>query len=249
MIIESRSNPKVKAMAALKEKKFRKERGEYLVEGVKMVSECIAAGCEITALMCTKDYLPQFPSATEVARAVYEFISDEKSPQGVIASVKIPGCALHSPRGRSVLLDGLQDPGNVGTIIRTANAAGYEEIYLVNCADPFSPKAVRASMSGIFFTDIMLCGSFSEVLPYFNGVPFVCADMHGADMFSFKVPEKFCLCIGSEGSGLSIEVRAAATHTVKIPMRDTCESLNAAVSAGILMYLLNGAADDSARKI
>lgn len=240
MKLESKSNPKVRAMAALKEKKFRKERGEYLVEGVKMVSECISAGCEITSLMCTEEYLPRFASATEVSRAVYEFISDEKSPQGVIASVKIPVMPVAAPQGRCVLLDGLQDPGNVGTIIRTANAAGYGDIYLVGCADPFSPKAVRASMSGVFFTRIMQ-GSAQEVLSALGGVPLVCADMDGESAYGFAAPDKFCLCIGSEGSGLSEEVRHAAAHTVKIPMRPTCESLNAAVSAGILMYLLKGA--------
>lgn len=241
MFIESKSNPKVRAMAALKEKKFRRERGEYLVEGVKMVSECIAAGCEITAVMCTEEYASRFPQATILSRAAYESISDEKSPQGVIASVKIPALSVRPPEGRCLLLDGLQDPGNVGTIIRTANAAGFGELYLVGCADAFSPKAVRASMSGVFFTRIMQCAEAGEALAALSGVPLVCADMNGQNVYSFTPPEKFCLCIGNEGSGLSDIVRNAAAFTVSIPMRSSCESLNAAVSAGILMYLLKGA--------
>lgn len=241
MIIESRSNPKVKAMAALKEKKFRRERREYLVEGAKMVSECMAAGCSVTSLMCTEEYAERFAGAAIVSRAVYEYMSDERSPQGVIASVAMPDFELRPPESSCILLDGLQDPGNVGTIIRTANAAGYGEIYLAGCADPFSPKAVRASMSGVFFTRIMTCASPEEAAEVLQGTPLVCADMDGADVFGFVPPKKFCLCIGSEGSGLSRIVRDAAAYMVSIPMRPTCESLNAAVSAAVLMYLLKGA--------
>ena len=135
------------------------------------------------------------------------------------------------------MLDCLQDPGNLGTVIRTANAAGYSEIYLINCTDPFSPKAVRASMSGIFFVDLFF-GSKEEILQVLDGVPVICADMDGKDIFSFVPPEKFCLCIGNEGNGISGEVFEKANYTVKIPMRETCESLNAAVSAGIAMYVL-----------
>lgn len=240
MLIQSRSNPRVKALAALKEKKFRRERGEYLVEGVKMVTECMAAGCDVTCVACTEEYAEMFPDALILSRQVFEYVSDERTPQGVIASVKLPQTAPVAPTGRCILLDGLQDPGNVGTIIRTANAAGYGDIYAVNCADPFSPKCVRSSMSGVFFARIMT-GTADEVLSVLDGVPLICADMDGENVYDFAPPEKFCLCIGSEGSGLSNIVRGAARSTVKIPMRPTCESLNAAVSAAILMYLLIGA--------
>lgn len=240
MLIQSRSNPKVKALAALKEKKFRRERGEYLVEGVKMVSECVAAGCDVTCIACTEEYADRFEGALVLSRQVFEYVSDERTPQGVIASVKMPETLPVAPSGRCILMDGLQDPGNVGTIIRTANAAGYGEIYAINCADPFSPKCIRSTMSGIFFARVMT-GSCSQVLDVLDGVPLICADMDGVDMYKFNAPEKFCLCIGSEGSGLSEAVRSAAAYTVKIPMRATCESLNAAVSAGILMYSLTDA--------
>ncbi|MCD8041383.1 MAG: RNA methyltransferase [Clostridia bacterium] len=237
MIITSKSNPKVKAFASLKEKKFRKESGEYLIEGVKMVKECLAAGKGVTAIACTEEYAQTFQDALLVSEEVFHYISDEKSPQGVCASVKIPDSAPRPPKGSCILLDGLQDPGNVGTIIRTANAAGYSEIYLINCADPFSPKAVRASMSGIFFADVM-SGTAEEVLTALSGIPLVCADMGGQNVFDFAKPQKFCICIGNEGNGISKTVKSKCIYTVAIPMRHTCESLNAAVSAGILMYLL-----------
>ena len=125
----------------------------------------------------------------------------------------------------------------MGAIIRTANAAGYRELYLIGCADPFSPKSVRASMSGVFFASLMQ-GTREEVLDLLEGVPLIAADMDGENVFAFLPPQKFALCIGSEGSGLSEQVRARAAYTVRIPMGEHTESLNAAVSAGILMYEL-----------
>ena len=136
-----------------------------------------------------------------------------------------------------MLLDGVADPANVGAIIRTAVAAGYEELYLVDCADAFSPKSVRASMSGVFFAKLMQ-GTREELLAALEGVSLIAADMNGENVFTFRAPEKYCLCIGSEANGLSDRLRAAASYTVKIPMDARTESLNAAVSAGILMYLL-----------
>ena len=92
-------------------------------------------------------------------------------------------------------------------------------------------------MSGIFFVKLYF-GTREAVLSALDGVPIICADMEGENIFGFVPPDKFCLCIGNEGGGISAEVMERSTHTVKIPMRETCESLNAAVSAGIAMYAL-----------
>lgn len=237
MVITSKINPLIKKIASLSEKKYRKLCGEYLVEGLKPVRECISSGGEVTSVICTEENVGSFADAVVVSREVFSYISSEKTPQGVIATVKIPGTQVAPPKGRCILLDRLQDPGNVGTIIRTANAAGYEDIYLINCADPFSPKVVRASMSGIFFVRIHE-GSAKEVLDALSGVPLISADMQGENIFSFVPPKKFCLCIGNEGKGLSDEIISAGSHTVSIPMRSSCESLNAAISAAIAMYAL-----------
>ncbi len=240
MVITSRSNPKVKALKALSDKKYRKISGEFMAEGVKMATECMSSGCEITGIYCTEELADVFHGSTVLSHDVFEWVSSEKTPQGVLVTVKIPDISVKPPKGKCLLLDGLKDPGNVGTIIRTANAAGYDEIYLINCTDPFSPKSVRASMSGVFFTEIMQ-GSAEETLRALSGTPIICADMKGENVFSFTPPEKFCLCIGSEADGISSAVREKARYTVKIPMRSSCESLNAAVSAGILMYILSDA--------
>ncbi|MDE5667230.1 MAG: RNA methyltransferase, partial [Clostridia bacterium] len=177
MVITSKTNPQIKEIAKLNDKKYRRLLGRYIVEGVKPVRECIAAGCKILNIVAAEDVAGDFPNAITVSRAVFESISSEKAPQGVLAVVEIPENRLKPPKASCLLLDCLQDPGNLGTVIRTANAAGYGEIYLINCTDPYSPKAVRASMSGIFFVNIYQ-GSREEVLSVLTGVPLICADMH-----------------------------------------------------------------------
>lgn len=240
MVITSKSNPVIKDIAKLSQKKYRREYGLYIVEGAKSVGECIAAGCRISKIIATCGFADKYPEAIVVSEEVFACISDEKSPQGVLATVKMPEQTLKPPVGNCVLLDGLQDCGNVGTIIRTANAAGFGDIYLIDCADRFAPKTVRASMSGIFFARTY-SGSRSEILRALEGTPIICADMGGEDIFSFVPPDKFCLCIGNEGNGISEEVFKRAKYRVKIPMDGSCESLNAAVSAGIAMYALKNA--------
>lgn len=237
MQITSKQNPTVKYFAALADKKFRKEYSAFAVEGKKCVQEAIFAGFNLLKIVCTPKLADEYPEATVVSESVFSSLSAEKTPQGVIAAVALPENQPFSPKGSCILLDGLQDPKNVGAIIRTANAAGYDEIYLADCADLFSPKAVRASMGGIFYVKTY-SGGRDEILSCLSGVKKICADLHGENIFTFTPPEKFCLCIGNEGNGLTEKVRSLADFTVKIPMRETCESLNAAVSAGIAMYAL-----------
>ena len=243
MILTSKNNPLIKETAALKDKKARKEQGMFLVEGRKMAVECQRSDFEIDRVFVAESYDEEIPFAEEqivrVSDDVFHFLSDEKSPQGILCRIKIPTRALTAPKGKCLLLDGVADPGNVGTIIRTANAAGYEEIYLTEeCADPYSPKSVRASMSGVFFTKIYRANR-ADILSVLSDTPIVVADMGGANVFSFQAPKRFALAIGNEANGISDVVQEKAAHTVKIPMQSTQESLNAAISAGIIMYVLN----------
>lgn len=238
MILTSRNNPLIKEMAALKEKKGRKEQGFFLAEGVKMVSECKRSGLEIGRTFVSESYRGETDeNAICVSDEVFAFLSDEKTPQGILCSIRIPKPSLCPPKESCLLLDGVSDPGNMGAIIRTANAAGYGEIYLVGCTDPYSPKSVRASMSGIFFVKIYM-GTREAVLEALSGLPILAADMDGENMFSFRPPEKFALAIGNEANGISEEVFRKAQHKLKIPMRAAQESLNAGIAAGIAMYLL-----------
>ena len=240
MVITSRQNAFVKEILSLKDKKGRRESGRFIVEGIKQVREAVASGAAVEHIVCTDSYdCPDEISAVPrvlVSGGVFEKLSEEMTPQGILAVLRIPVCSSVPPQGNCLLLDGIADPGNLGTIIRTANAAGYGDVYLKNCADPFSSKCVRASMSGLFFVRLHIGGE--EVLDALAGLPLICADMRGENVFDFAPPPQFCLVIGNEANGVSEHVRTLCLHAIKIPMRSSCESLNAGVSAGILMYEL-----------
>lgn len=243
MILTSKNNPLIKETAALKEKKARKELGLFLVEGGKMATECANSDFEIERVFLAESYQGGFSCVEEkivrVSDDVFRFLSDEKTPQGILCRVKIPTRDLSAPKGKCLILDGVSDPGNVGAIIRTANAAGYNEIYLTReCADPYAPKSVRASMSGIFFTKLYF-GDRRAILSALGDTPILAADMNGENVFNFQPPQRFGVVIGNEANGVSQEMFSHATHTIKIPMSATQESLNAAVSAGIIMYVLS----------
>ena len=244
MIITSKNNPLVKETVTLKDKKGRKQLGSFLVEGRKMTEECLRGGMSVEKVFVCEGVECAFPVAEDklvtVSADVMRHLSDEKTPQGVLCRVQIPVRPLAAPKGNCLLLDGVADPGNMGAIIRTANAAGYEEIYLTKeCTDPYSPKSVRASMSGVFFTKLYIAER-TEILSVLKnaGVELVVADMGGENVFSFQPKRQFALVIGNEANGISKEVKDSADRTVRIPMQSSQESLNAAVAAGISMYLL-----------
>ncbi len=236
-MITSVSNEKVKRVKKLYLKKYRDEAGAFLLEGVKPVREAAENGREIFCLFGTEGALARIPFAGEkiaVSEEVYASASEEKNPEGVLAVVKKPDLSPVRSEGRCLLLDGVRDPGNLGTIIRTAAAAGYKRIYLKGCADPFNPKTVRASMSGVF--GVTLC-SVGEDFSRYLGVPVYAADMGGENVFHTEKKD-VCIALGGEANGLSPEVRAAAEKIVSVPMEAGSESLNVAVAAGILMYAL-----------
>ncbi len=239
-MITSRQNEFIKRIASLKEKKYRAAYGEYIIEGVKQVREAVQSGQKIVNIVVSPRYEGERfaqEKVIDVSESVFAKISEEAAPQGILAVLQMPQNTVRPPEGKCLLLDGLADPGNLGTIIRTANAAGYTEIYLKNCTDPYAPKCVRSAMSGIFFVRLFRIDSLGDL---FSCIPLLCADMDGENVFDFRPPEKFCLVIGNEANGVTPDVRAQCAHVVRIPMRASCESLNAGVSAGILMYQLAG---------
>lgn len=243
-MITSRQNEFVKRVASLKEKKYRRLYGEYVAEGAKQVREAVAAGKEISCIVVSSAYAGERPEGcVEVSAEVFSKLSGEAAPQGILAVLKLREPPFAPPAGKCLLLDGVSDPGNLGTIVRTANAAGYEDIYLLGCTDPYAPKCVRAAMSGHFFVRLHAAPSLDALTGEggpLAGLPLICADMGGEDVFSFSPPRRFALVIGNEADGVSAAVRERCAYTVRVPMRPCCESLNAAVSAGILMYALAG---------
>ena len=247
MVISSKNNEKIKRIASLKEKKYRNIENAFLVEGFKMVKEAFSFGMEILSIIGTESGLNKLyedfgvkkegfsGEIITVTEEVYKKVSDSVTPQGVSAVVRKK--ETEKQGDISVLLDGIQDPGNMGTIIRTLGAVGIENLYLINCCDPYSPKAVRSSMSGIYFVNTEET-TYSEVLTKLNGAKLIVADMDGESIFEFTPPEKYCLVIGGEANGVSEEIKSLAEKTVSIPMKEHSESLNAGVSLSVILYEL-----------
>ena len=178
-------------------------------------------------------------------RHVLEALCETKTPQGIVAAVALPAPGLGDPAAlgeRLVALDGVQDPGNVGAILRTADAAGFQGLLLgCGCADAYGAKALRASMGSIFRVPVVSAPSLAERLASLRdeGYAVLSSQLDGEDFFArAALPRRIVLVIGSEGEGVSREVSAASTHRLRLPMYGGAESLNAAVAAGIMLYAL-----------
>lgn len=240
-MITSKQNTLIKEIRSLSDKKYRDRLNRYVALGIKLTKEAFENDLQVLQVVCTEEAslaLGELPiEKTLVSPEVFATLSEEKTPQGALAVISKPQNKPGSPMGKCVFLDGVSDSGNVGAIIRTAAASGYSDVYLADCADAYSPKAVRSSMSGIFKVTTHV-GSREELLKLIN-LPVCVADMHGENVFTANLPKDFCLVIGNEAHGVSREVKKIARHVVKIPMQNGVESLNAAVSAGILMYALS----------
>ena len=238
-MITSRQNGLVKRIRALRDKKFRDMAGEYVVEGVKSVRDAASCGQKIEIIAATEkgaELISGLNFSTEIlSDDVFISVSEEVSPQGVLAIVKKP-VPFGEISGKTVFLDGVADPANVGAVIRSAAAFGYKNVLIADGADAYSGKAVRASMGGIFRVNVYY-GSQSEMLALVD-TPLIVADMHGETLDKVSVSDTHCLIIGNEAHGVSAKLKSLADKTVSIPMGSGMESLNAAVSAGIIMYAL-----------
>ena len=243
--ITSLKNPKVTTWKSLKDRKGRKETGCFLVEGRKMVEEAVASAFPVEAILVDADRLGEFTlpagiPAYSMPGHVLAAVCDTKTPQGIAAVVRMAEVELHGMR--LVAMDGVQDPGNVGTIIRTADAAGFDGVILsTQCADVFSPKVLRATMGSVFRMGIRVTDDLPGLLTQMvqEGASVLSSQLDGEPFYQRSpLNERFVLVIGSEGNGVTDEVKGIATHRVRLPMRGGAESLNAAVAAGIMMYEL-----------
>ena len=241
--LTSLKNPRVQAFRSLKERKGRLALNAFLAEGDKMVSEAFSSSFPVEALLLREDrdlpsgLSPDLPVYL-LPEHVFASLSDTRTPQGIAAVV---GMQPQAPSGsRLIALDGVQDPGNVGTIIRTADAAGLDGVLLgPDCADVFSPKVLRATMGSIFRMGLLFPRDLASLLAGYRkeGYALLSSQLDGTSFYERQgVGKKWILIIGNEGNGVSSAVRAEATHRLRLPMRGGAESLNAAVAAGIMMY-------------
>ena len=236
-------------LRSLKEAKARREAGLFLVEGEVMIREALGCGLKLRELAAEEshaDFAREVCGNARgfiVTRSLLETICDTRTPQGVCAAFEQPEpVALEQLPERIVALDGVQDPGNLGTIWRTADAAGFQALLLgAGGADPLSPKVQRAAMGSGFRLPFCHAPELADALLQLRqrGYRVFASDLSGADFYARPdAGEKFVLVIGNEARGISDAVREAADCRVKLPMRGGAESLNAAVAAGIMMYEL-----------
>ena len=245
--ITSMHNPRVQAWRSLKTKSGREAEGAFLVEGFKSVGEALSSSFELLALIVEDGtFLPD--GAPEgrtfvVPAHLMAAVCDTKTPQGIAAVMQLKPRTVTGKR--LLALDGVQDPGNVGTILRTADAAGLDGIlYSSQCADPYSPKVLRASMGSVFHLPVEEVPDLAARLKTLD-MPVLASRLDGDPFFPIlkTLPDTWCLIIGNEGNGISPEVTASASHLVRLPMHGAAESLNAAVAAGIMMYALTNRQD------
>jgi len=244
-IITSNSNGNIKLLRKLYDKKFRKEYKMFPAEGITLLSS-IPDKSLVEALYIKESVIEKTSELIKgyncpvylVQDGVFDNAVETVTPSGVAALIKISEEELKPPKGNALILDRICDPGNLGTIIRTAAASGYEDIYLINSADPYSGKAVRSSMGGIF--NVRLYDKeIEDIKGLFINSEIVALDIKGENIFDYKVKDKkYAIIVGNEAHGVSEELIKTADSVLRIPMKSTVESLNAAVAAGITMYML-----------
>ena len=254
--ITSRQNPLVVRLSKLSDKKHRDEEGLFRLDGVKLISEALMNGVLpeyvfVTDDMSASGFLKEIPDDRlyTVTEEVLAKLTDEKAPQGIAAFIRMDGvknitftdCPGGAMDHRVLLLSSIRDPGNVGTIIRSACAMGLDRVYLsADCADIFSPKTMRASMGMALRQKITVVGSDVRLVTALRrgGTKVFAAALRdgSARLGEFSLPERVCFVIGNEGHGLSDELIDACGGTVIIPMAPGCESLNAAMAAGIISW-------------
>lgn len=254
MDILSPQNPRVKEWAGLLEKKNRDKQGKYVIEGIHLVQEALRAQADIECVCYDVERgipqeLREVASAgldiqwTGVSAAVIAKCSDTKSPQPVFAVLRkdrrTAEALLGKERSLVVVLDGVQDPGNVGTIIRSADAVGADGVIVgAGCADVYGPKVLRATMGSGFHLPVFH-GNLADLLPQAKqrGIRLAGTSLQAAaNCYAYDFTQPVWLLFGSEGSGLSPEIRDLMDDGLIIPMRGQAESLNVAMAASVLLY-------------
>lgn len=243
-MITSLSNEKVKAWRKLHKRKGRKEMQCFLVEGMHLVEEAWRSSESILEIIAEEnkelpDWCENF-HVERVTKQVFDHISQTTTPQGIAAIIKIK--PKKPVTGRfMVLIDRIQDPGNLGTIIRTADAAGMDGIILgKGTVDLYNDKVVRATQGSLFHIPIFEADLFEEIsrLKEENYEIWATSLEDATYYHNIEIPNKVALILGNEGSGVSQELMEKADKRVKIPIYGQAESLNVSIAAGILMYQL-----------
>lgn len=237
MVISAKDNKLVKYVKKLGKKSFRDETGCFVAEGERLVRDLYEKGAVIEKLFIAegKDFGIEARESYHVTESVFLSMTDTTNPQGVLAVIKKTLYTSGDIAEPAVICDRISDPGNLGTIIRTADSAGFGSVVLLpGCADVYSPKVVRSTMGSLYGIPVVQCG-IEDVMN--KGFDIVCADLCGAEcIYDYDFTKPFALVIGNEANGVSDELREVADGRIKIPMLGKSESLNAAVSFAVCAY-------------
>ena len=240
--ITSRKNPLLQQVKKLlSSKKERENAGLFVSDGTKLLEEAVKYYPGLETVILSDGVEVNLPDHVRVIRVpgdVMESISPMQTPQGALFLCRLPEKQSFQPKPGMLILDGIQDPGNIGTILRTADALEVPVVLLEGCADPYSHKVVRSSMGAVFRTPVIQ-SDWEQVQRACReaGIPVAVTalsdrakDIRGSDL------KKMAVVIGSEGRGVRQEILTAADHELIIPMNPRCESLNAAIAAAIVMW-------------
>ena len=247
--IESKDNKLIKEIRKLSEKKYRQKNKQFLVEGFRFVSEALHSDFEVAYIFISKEkqekldlydiekYISENTKMILVSESVLKSICDTQEPQGIVAVVNYQNFAIKDEEGFYVLCDEVQDPGNMGTIIRSAHAANALGVIVTKgVVDIYNQKTLRATMGSIFHVPII--ETFETVIQLKKqGFKLLVSSLRAKDNFyDVDLTGKLIITVGNEGNGVSTEVQDLADLLVKIPMPGKAESLNAGVAASIMMF-------------
>ena len=240
--ITSRKNPLLQQVRKLlSSRKAREEAGLFAADGTKLLAEAVRWYPGLDTVILSEGVQAQVPETVRLIRVpedVMASISPMETPQGALFLCRLPEKKAFLPRPGMLLLDGIQDPGNLGTIVRTADALDIPVALLEGCADPFSHKVVRASMGAVFRVQPVLT-TWEQTREKCRqaGIPIgvTALSPRAKDLRQTKLG-KMAVVIGSEGQGVRREILESARHCLIIPMNDHCESLNAAIAAATVMW-------------
>jgi TrmH family RNA methyltransferase len=250
--ITSAANPIIKEIRSLQDKKGRQAAHAFLLEGLRLVNEAVDSGAEIRYFVVSDSFsdraVPVMSKyadvkVIELPDPLFERTGGTNTPQGIMSVVEMPDqnpSEIIPDLRRAVVLENIQDPGNVGTIIRTADACGFDGVILSNdCADPFNPKVIRSTMGSIFHLPVIVVEdlySAMEILKK-NNVKIAAADLKNAiTCWEADLSGNIAIVIGNEGNGITEKMLSSADLTITIPMPGKAESLNASSAASILLY-------------
>ncbi len=241
--ITSAQNPLIRHIRRLQTSRpYRQEQGEFLCDGRKLLAEALRWYPRISTVVHTPDFVcPPLPPQTrvvEIPESLMESLSSMKTPQGVLFICRLPQELPPELHPGMLLLDRIQDPGNLGTILRTADALGVSVVLTNGCADPYAEKTVRASMGAVFRTlpqQMELPALLRRCAAQGLALAATALSPDAVDLREAALGD-YLVVIGSEGQGICPELLEAAQKKLIIPMQPRCESLNAGVAAAIVMW-------------